>query len=629
MADVETTPVQTDPVDALYKRLKTDGYSVPQKPEDFHALMGTQDYAFKMHRFLAKHNYSVPEEFQDFYGVMNPEKKKEEVAPPPGMAGLYQPPSPLPGPVGPLSNGVAGTGEPSQQAPVIPEPKFDDEADRQKALRDLDAQIAEQKFALGNPAAIAELGKQLPANGNEPPKTPEQQSLDYYKGKQDERVLRENLGINEPEKESNPFVTMSKSGWNALWYQLPSAMVATLAAASRPSKANPENYDPEHLLQAENKNKDVKIGLLKWAEDRQIQGEGVTKNLVSSLDKIRDPIDALNWVSYALGQAGGQIIPSVATMGVTSIGQEVGSIYLEGVQKIGHERGLTIEGVIDQELDKPAFALAYGTAAGLLDYFSANRAMNLGKQSLFQSLRTRSLEMVKSGGVEAGTEYAQTWMEQIGASQVAGGDLAKAWKEANTTPAFMERLESAAQGFVGGPGTHVMGHLAAKLLANEKPQRPAGPPAGAEPVSENKAQGPQAQEATQPPPATEKPTEVKAEEPVTTAVQQEKETKTQQDAIPVGISEKAPLGEAPGGSQEVGGGVPQPGETTLPQEKQKEPVGEPAPEKVKIPKPEIKLNLISARDLVKSNDPVGNKAKQQEIIDEYKELKKLIDCLHG
>lgn len=669
MADVQTTPVQTDPVDSLYNRLKTDGFSVPVKPEDFRSMMGTQDYAFKMHRFLFKNKYSVPEQFQDFYGLMNPEKKKEEPEPalPPGMAGLYQPPAPLPGPVGPLSNGSVATGEPTEQTPPTPDPtedlQFDTEADRAKALASVDAQIAaHQKEAIAG-LGMAAVGK-FPVEiekerekaltttkglmyGYYQKKLKDEKALEWEKAQAedylkdpvghlerlienlkalpedvqddvDRRVLksseqelvkikainatyegdmkkatltgvdqqsqekrdlthgRENIGIDK-DIEANPFVTLGKSGWNTMAYQLPSSMVASAAAGAKPSMDRPSSeamfpkyyntketaemlgkkreletqlaaihnsptfkhgqrraenrkkiqaiYDQLHDLDqeigpvsptGESITKEAKTNLLIWAADRQIQGEELTKNLISSLDKINDPVDVLNWFSYALGQAAGQIPASVATGGITSMGQEVGSIYLEGVQKIAKEHGLRgaagIAWVIQNDLDHPAFALAYGTAAGLLDYISAKNVVRMGKQSLWTSLRNRIGDMAKSGGIEAGTEYAQTWMEQIGASQVAGGDLAKAWKGANTNAAFMERLESAAQGAVGGTGLHTVSHLSEKRInapqgilgkQNEEPKKPGGPPPGG-PVSETTTKAPLPSEGVTKEPETNK-----------------------------------------------------------------------------------------------------------------------------
>lgn len=46
-----------------------------------------------------------------------------------------------------------------------------------------------------------------------------------------------------------------------------------------------------------------------------------------------------------------------------------------------------------------------------------------------------------------------------------------------------------------------------------------------------------------------------------------------------------------------------------------------------IQKPEPKLEFLTSQDLVDSEDPLGNKAKHDEIKNNFKELKKLIECL--
>jgi hypothetical protein len=48
-----------------------------------------------------------------------------------------------------------------------------------------------------------------------------------------------------------------------------------------------------------------------------------------------------------------------------------------------------------------------------------------------------------------------------------------------------------------------------------------------------------------------------------------------------------------------------------------------------IQKPEPKLEFLTSQDLVGSDDPLGNKAKHDEIKNNFKELRKLIDCLWG
>ena len=46
-----------------------------------------------------------------------------------------------------------------------------------------------------------------------------------------------------------------------------------------------------------------------------------------------------------------------------------------------------------------------------------------------------------------------------------------------------------------------------------------------------------------------------------------------------------------------------------------------------VGKPDVKMDFVSPEELVKSKDPVANKAKHNEIKGKFKELKQLIDCL--
>lgn len=50
-------------------------------------------------------------------------------------------------------------------------------------------------------------------------------------------------------------------------------------------------------------------------------------------------------------------------------------------------------------------------------------------------------------------------------------------------------------------------------------------------------------------------------------------------------------------------------------------------ELAKVSKPNLKLNLVSSKDLVNSKDPVGNKEIHDNIKEKYKKLKQLIECL--
>ena len=46
-------------------------------------------------------------------------------------------------------------------------------------------------------------------------------------------------------------------------------------------------------------------------------------------------------------------------------------------------------------------------------------------------------------------------------------------------------------------------------------------------------------------------------------------------------------------------------------------------------KPEVKISFLSAKELVNSKDPVGNKKVQKEIKENYKKLRQAIDRLWG
>ena len=47
----------------------------------------------------------------------------------------------------------------------------------------------------------------------------------------------------------------------------------------------------------------------------------------------------------------------------------------------------------------------------------------------------------------------------------------------------------------------------------------------------------------------------------------------------------------------------------------------------KVIKPNLRLELVSSKDLVESKDPIGNREKHNELKERYKQLRKLVDCL--
>lgn len=247
---------------------------------------------------------------------------------------------------------------------------------------------------------------------------------------------------------------------------------------------------------------EIQTDLLKWAQDRQDQGAELTKDLVNNLDKIYDPLDAINWASYAFGQAVGQILPAVASFGATSIGQEVGSIYLESINRIAEKEGISAVEVIDRNLDGPGIALTYGVTAGLMERMGAANVMkNIGKEAFTKSMRGRAVGIFNSGKVEYITEGAQTILEQLGQNEITG-DTEIDWREVK---------EAAAQGFVGGSGLTSVGQGAQAAVEKiTQPRKKKAPPA-----EEAETPIPEPDEGATPTDEVETPVEeVKPEKPV-------------------------------------------------------------------------------------------------------------------
>lgn len=278
---------------------------------------------------------------------------------------------------------------------------------------------------------------------------PIQEYYDQLANKDFEELYKKELQLapeNRVENENNPIVTGAKSLWNVLANQVPAGM-ASLAAVIAPER--PANMfgmtatftkAQEEAKATTLKNMPAARGeLVKWSLNRQAKGAEFTKDLTNQLSEIEDPIDAVNWVSNAVGQAAGYIPLSVLTGGASSIGTEIGNIYSESVKRIAEKEGITPQEVIMQGKDDKASAMAFGFAAGMLDKVGAAQVMkSFGKEAMKQSLVKRAL----SGGLtEAPTEAVQTILEQVGVNLSAGDDQKLDWEEIG---------EAAAQGFAGG-----------------------------------------------------------------------------------------------------------------------------------------------------------------------------------
>lgn len=339
--------------------------------------------------------------------------------------------------------------------------------------------------------------------------TPEQRANELSK-------IQEQVVKDPSEKERNPFVTFGKRAWQTLGYDVPatgassiSAIIDNFETFVRSPEINPKVFESlnsdKHLSEkAKRESKQILEGLDKmkkgvqsgevseeeyheftqnakdrlaflegfsdlapkgglaeetkkelttWAAKRMEKGQKLSEDLITSLDQINDPIDALNWATGALGQAAGQIPLSVATLGTSSISQEIGSIYLEGIREKAKEEGISMEEVIDRGLDDGASSTAFGLVAGAMDFMGATNVISsFTKKQLTNALRKRALGAIDAGAVESLTETGQTILEQIGANVGAGKE--NIWQ---LDP--KEIREAAAQGAIGGLGLGGAGQI--------------------------------------------------------------------------------------------------------------------------------------------------------------------------
>jgi hypothetical protein len=314
------------------------------------------------------------------------------------------------------------------------------------------------------------------------PKTGSSDSTDP--AKQQEQPSSKSTESTDPEKVRNPFKSFAKSAW-AVRNDLISATLATTAAVTAEKGVGPSSFalgtmkpmreDIEKgqpigtTLKKEALQK--KLNLLTGAAQFQQKSAEEKKNLVNSLGKIEDPVDAINWVFSAVGQAAGQIPLGIATGGGSMFMQEMGSIYLDGVQKLSEESGESIEDIIAQGKDDSLTPLIFGTAAAGLDMVGAKGVMDaIGKKELMRSMRNRALALLKTGGKEAVTEAIQTNLENIGVNRSADKSWGETLKDLATKENLMETLESAAQGFVGGTGLTAIGQVSESVI--EKIKKP-------------------------------------------------------------------------------------------------------------------------------------------------------------
>lgn len=270
-------------------------------------------------------------------------------------------------------------------------------------------------------------------------------------------------------KERNPAVTLGKTLWSTMRYQLPADLIGgSMALEQLPFDLNRNIFAPVFdKIFGESKVKNAQLApqvaerrnmLLKQALEMRGKGQEYTKDLVNTLDKAEDFVDYMNWTGAAVGQAAGQIPAALLTRGGTAYGQEIGTIYLDGVKKIAEENQMTPEQVMEKGMDDALYPVLMGYGAGKLEMIGAEGvAGSFSKKEVMSSLRDRALGFFKSTGKsaskEAITEAGQSILEQLGVSKAAG----KTWAETFTSIDPNDIKESAAQGFVGGGGLSMAG----------------------------------------------------------------------------------------------------------------------------------------------------------------------------
>lgn len=311
-------------------------------------------------------------------------------------------------------------------------------------------------------------------------------------------------------KETNPLKSMGKMAWTTAWHDLPAQYYATKALSSSAIKKMEEqlfeNFEPLTKEQAEPaqgmfesimKNifgaseEEIKKGYSAGKKDGGTEviienlkksmaesklSEEQKKYLVNNLDKVKDGdfVDWLNYAGSAIGQGIGQIPASVATKGASSMGQQMGSIYMDSVMKIAQEEGIEPEEVIRQGKDEVIYPLVFGVGTGLLDAIGAKGVAGAAtKGQVMSAFRNRALSLLKAGGTEALTETVQTGLEDIAINKAAGKTWHQTLKEFNWKPLKDAALQGGIAGiFLAGSGQatrSIFQSEARKPIAVKKP----------------------------------------------------------------------------------------------------------------------------------------------------------------
>lgn len=299
----------------------------------------------------------------------------------------------------------------------------------------------------------------------------------------------ENLIKADPKEEPktrNPIKTFFKAAWGTASKQIPSAFSAAFSAtapdqlmipgqvgligAHQIRKSVEESTGEDYYEYMDDVMTDVRKDALKWAVDKSKEGQEYMKDLVQKSDDISDPIDALNYVAFQVGNTTPQIavalIPGFGQAGAA--GQEIGSIYMDEVRKISEKTGLSQEEVIQRGLDDRATAVAFGTMAGMLERMGAVSIFKgMKKEVVDKALRQRALSLAKTrvGKVaramvtEGTTEGLQTIIEEVGSA--LGSDTPIDIKSKDV-------FEAVLAGATGGGGLTTIGQFTDAMIQSRE-----------------------------------------------------------------------------------------------------------------------------------------------------------------
>jgi hypothetical protein len=294
-----------------------------------------------------------------------------------------------------------------------------------------------------------------------------------------QKKISENRSISD-----RVFGSFGKSLEKTLAFELPSSISATVSNMLADVKIKPSEENASWLTAgsktmvkkaiamipgakaAFNQNvDDARVATFEWAKEwRELRGVstpfGFFENdpdLIKSLSQIQHPFDVIDFISANAAQGVAQIPLAVATRGASSMVQEIGNDYLEGVIQIAQEktqkekRLVTPAEVIRTDQDEPAIARGFGIAQGALDMLSAGKVMKaIGYDAFRKDVKRRATrwfeELGKSGGSEFITEGAQGTLQQISTGKMVGLGTIESVKRIN----WFNVLDESMAGLVGG-----------------------------------------------------------------------------------------------------------------------------------------------------------------------------------